>query len=317
MSTYENDLYPRSGDAITINGRAKITGTPTDADDLMDKSTTETAINDAVALAVSQIRAVSVTKRQTVFYGPVDANGAGNCLTKVGNDVKISATAVNVGMTWAAGIDTEGPVDRLYVYDADTTPGAWVGFTTDGTFYLYIDYNSGTPTYGTSTLRPIYQAKTPTTPSTGQFWFDINNYVAYVYSGSTWVATERLYVGEVFVTGSALSTVTTYAYNGRYNSDWFAVATSNTYVKYHNIGVGLTSGLSITHLFSLDSDGASNTIAQTFYIDTDNVACGRRYSIAVNNGHLQHTYDIPARIQLYASSQRTSGYDCLIISRSF
>jgi len=314
MPIYDNDLYPRSGDAVTTHGRMKITGTPTDATDLMTKSVTETAINAAVALAVSQIRAVSITKRQTAFFGPVDANGQANYLTAVGNDVKISATTINVGLTWSAGIDTSGPVDRLYVYTADTTPVNWQSFTTDGTFYLYVDYNSGTPLYGTSTLKPVHQTKTPSTPSTGQFWLNTNTYIGYVYNGSTWVATERLFVGEVFVTGSALSTVTTYAYNGRYDSGWFAVAASTSYTLTHNIGV---SEYVDDAQFSIDSGGASATKAQEFYVDTDNVAGGMRFSNANTSTHKTYIFSYLTRLQNYGGSDRTSGYSRVSLTRSW
>jgi hypothetical protein len=47
----------------------------------------------------------------------------------------------------------------------------------------------------------------------------------------------RVYHGEVTTNGAGVASVTPYAYNGRYVSGRFPVASSNTYYKNHNLGV--------------------------------------------------------------------------------
>jgi hypothetical protein len=49
-------------------------------------------------------------------------------------------------------------------------------------------------------------------------------------------AANRVYVGEATVGASTVSSVVSYAFNGRYDSGLFLVAASSGYTKLHNIG---------------------------------------------------------------------------------
>jgi len=52
----------------------------------------------------------------------------------------------------------------------------------------------------TSTFAPIYAYTAPSTPMSGQFWFDLSTNLMKKYNGTTWVVTPAIFLGEIDVT---------------------------------------------------------------------------------------------------------------------
>jgi len=261
-----------------------------------------------------------VPVRQVVFAGSVDTAGIANFLSIAGTGVQLDATTDNVRATWAAGNDIDGPINYIYEWTADTAPANWDGLA-DGTHFLYIDYNGGTPTYGATTLQPVYDTVAPSGPSTDQAWFDTNNYIMYVFNGSLWIATERLFVGSAIFSGGSPTTVYTFAINGRYDSRWFIVAAATNYTKYHNIGVKLAEGVNTTFYYSLDSAGADSSIAHDFTSDTGTstqfIGHLNREDVANSGAHLYIKFGFAVYTQYYRSVLRTTGYYRIVAQRMF
>lgn len=72
----------------------------------------------------------------------------------------------------------------------------------------------------------------------GQHWFDTSEMVMKVWNGNSWDVRARVFIGEAYVDGNGgvPSGAMTYAYNGVYDSGWFATATGQGFVKPHNLG---------------------------------------------------------------------------------
>jgi len=70
-----------------------------------------------------------------------------------------------------------------------------------------------------------------------QHWFDTANMVMKVWNGTSFDIKQRVFLGEVITGASTVTTATTYALNGQYDSGAFAVTASTEYTKSHNLGV--------------------------------------------------------------------------------
>ncbi|MBS1983112.1 MAG: hypothetical protein JST16_02975 [Bdellovibrionales bacterium] len=68
-------------------------------------------------------------------------------------------------------------------------------------------------------------------------WFDMAAFKFKSWNGSSWDAVQRLFVGEAVTGASSVSSVTTYALRGYYESPVFSVAAASFYTKNHNLGV--------------------------------------------------------------------------------
>jgi len=180
---------------------------------------------------------IAVPIRQTVLSGPVNSSGCAVNLSAVSEDLAISELSGTV-TTWANGYDQYGAVDYVQKLTSDVA-SAWSDLTVSSTLYLYKDYDASTEavTYGFTTLAPVYQNYAPTSPLTYQYWFDTTNMVGYYYSGSAWVSVVRVFVGECVTGTSSVSSVTCYAYKGKYISAEYTPVKATITSAKHNIGV--------------------------------------------------------------------------------
>ncbi len=67
-------------------------------------------------------------------------------------------------------------------------------------------------------------------------WFDTNQYRMYKFVAPGWEACQRLFVGEATTDGSSVTSLRSYAYNGRTVVSQDTIASKVTYVKDHNLG---------------------------------------------------------------------------------
>lgn len=167
-----------------------------------------------------------ITVRQTVELGPVDTNGFASFGGSTG-----STTVTASGTLYLNAAN--GMVNRR----GSTTNPSWTGASTNGTMYAYLDIAAdGSCTSGLSTLAPTYRWGGADVVTSGQFTFNIQEMTGKVGNGATAVQTYRVYVGEFTVAGNVVTAITWYALMGRYDSGLFAVASSTTYTRNHNLG---------------------------------------------------------------------------------
>ena len=150
--------------------------------------------------------------RQTVLTGAVGSDGQPSFLVPSGLYVSISAATKSLLLSFAAGYGTDGyPVDYLSAVTADVA-NAW-NLPPTQTVYLYIDRDAstGTLTYGYTTIEPSYATTKPTTPGTGQAWYNPVLQYMQVYNGSSWDIRQRLYVAKGVTTDAATTLTYTLA----------------------------------------------------------------------------------------------------------
>jgi hypothetical protein len=166
---------------------------------------------------------ISTAVRQTVMSGPTVWLAAGTGRQVVSQNDAAIATIAD-GFSVAAGA-----VDERFEIPNATS---WDSLTASDTCYLYVEWDGST---GHSILEPAYGATAPSSPASGQWWFNTDTYVGQSWNGSAWVAAPRLYVGEAITDGSSVTDIVQYAFNGKAEIGG-TVAASNIYNYNHNLG---------------------------------------------------------------------------------
>jgi len=184
---------------------------------------------------------VTVQRSQTTLVGVCDANGYADFLRiGTGLSVNLLATATPLRVAFAAGYDSGGNLDYQGIVPADV-PAAWSALTANSTLYLYVERDPGTGgiSYGFSSLQQAYGYAHPGSPADGQHSYLIQHRKMYYYDGvgATWVAVQRRFVGECTTDASGVTSVTTYALNGRYESPRFTIDPLQVYDYAHRIGL--------------------------------------------------------------------------------
>jgi len=172
--------------------------------------------------------------RQTVQSGSVDSNGYANFISiGTGLAVNIAATTVPITIHAAGGKVSN---DRIGTISADTTIS---GLTANATNYLYADVaTNGTVTLSANTVAHLEQfGGTPATTN-NLITFNIGQMTGYTGNGSTAPQSWRVPIGEAVTGASTVTSVVTYALNGRYETPWIATlpSASTQVSKNHNIG---------------------------------------------------------------------------------
>jgi len=156
-----------------------------------------------------------VPKRQAVLCGHVDSSTylPDSIIIGSGLSLNLVATDTSFIMAFAAGFDEDsGAVDYIASFTEDVT-AAWSSLPASSTLYIMVSRaTDGTLTRSYSTLKPVYQKSAPSSPSTGQYWFDLVNWEMKYYSGSAWVTKQVLFVGECVTGASSVTSFTQYAY---------------------------------------------------------------------------------------------------------
>lgn len=193
--------------------------------------------------------------RQTVLGGPVDSSGYPSFLPAT--SVSLSVTSQNVSpsapltVSSANGFAAGGVFDRVGSSSTDLT---WAGLTANATNYLYVDVAAnGTLTPGSTTLAPVYQQGGARSTTNGQATFNVGEMYMTVGSGSSAAQAYRVFVGEAVTNASTVTSTVAYAYNGRYDSGFYALAVATGYSKNHNIGV---APLKASQIVAQNSDGS-------------------------------------------------------------
>jgi hypothetical protein len=182
----------------------------------------------AARSAIGATSGASVLVRNTVMSGPPSWLEAGTGLQVVSQNGAAVATIAD-GFSVAAGA-----VDDVFEIPNATS---W-DLTASDTCYLYVEWDGSTPRPGNSTLEPAYSPTAPTSPASGQWWFNIDTYEGQSWDGSAWVAAPRLYVGQAATDGSSVTEVRQYAYLGRHTT---TVAGARAINVAHDIGTTFVS----------------------------------------------------------------------------
>ena len=175
--------------------------------------------------------------RQTVLSGPVDSDGRADFLSAGTGLEVISSTSDPLICAFGAGFGVQGQKNFVSEISSQLT---WSDLPASDDVYLYIDLDSssGAITTGSTTVSPVYAYARPSSPSSGQFFYPLDHRSRpEVYDGSSWVPTLRLFVGQCATGSTSVSSVISYAYQGRYLDDNNStISNSSAYTFSHNIG---------------------------------------------------------------------------------
>lgn len=186
---------------------------------------------------------VITSVRQTVLSGPVDSNGHPVLLTYSGQAVTLKATTSDpLVVVLAAGFDASGAVDYVHRLTADAA-SAWTIPTSNATYYLFVDRDSSTGaiTYGYTTSQPSYVNDDAASISSGAHTFLINRMKMYLGDGAAAAEKQRVFLGEALVSGSVITSVTSYMFKGQYQSPTdtaiSALASNQAFTDSHKLGL--------------------------------------------------------------------------------
>lgn len=183
----------------------------------------------------------SIGRRQAITQGPLNASGFPSAIAATtGLNVQITASATNaIRCNFADGL-----IDFPATYSSPQTLTLAASTTT----FIYLERNSSTNavTVGTTKIAPVYDRIAPAIPAVGQHWFKTSDdsltsqpgMTMYERVGGSWVARQRVFLGEVSTLASAIASVVSYAYGRRYQSDWLSVVSGGAFINFTpNLGI--------------------------------------------------------------------------------
>jgi hypothetical protein len=163
--------------------------------------------------------------------------GSGNQFVAKSYAYTGSNTASNSGKTWTFQASNDG--DNWTTIDTKTNQSWTSGerkyiTVSNSTAYRYYRLDITANNGGTECQVNEFQIYG--IPN-NQHWFDLNTMTMKVWNGTSWETKQRVFIGEADTSGN----VTTYALQGKYESEVISIAAASTYTRSHNIGTELVS----------------------------------------------------------------------------
>ena len=126
--------------------------------------------------------------RQGIVQHQTDTFNTPTFLLVSGGYVSLIANNAPTVITFAQG-------DKDYLYtERRTMAGAWGPFSAaDYWLYWQLDGVTGARTFGATNLEPVTAPEAPTSPGTGQMWFNTNHKKMYEFNGASWIEVIRVF----------------------------------------------------------------------------------------------------------------------------
>ena len=204
-------------------------------------------------------------RRQAIAQGRLDSSGLPNSITaNSGLSVTINAATAPLRANFAAGFD-DLPIDFSGTFASDQV---FSGLTASITHYFYLERNTstGVVTAARIAIAPVYGRVAPTSPATGLHWFKTSEdsltsqpgMTMYEWSGTVWVARQRVFLGEVTTSASAVTSIANYAYNRRYQNGWAAAVAGGLNNFSHALGMTLAEAEATIIFYGRQNSSDSN-----------------------------------------------------------
>ena len=195
----------------------------------------------------SQTAATPVTGNA---YIGIDA-GAGNTVRIVAFTIRNSSTAnecINsVKAEWSSDGASWTTIDTTAISATADAQNTYTvsSYTAARYFRLLANANTG----GASAWK-VYELSCWHKPA-DMHWFDLATRTMKRWDGSAWETKQRVFVGEAVTDATTVTSATTYALNGMYDSGWFAVNNAaSQYNKTHALGLSLDEGVDASVFYS-------------------------------------------------------------------
>lgn len=222
--TIEGSVTPLE---LTIDGAGYILETDLTSDDLsLAPSSNNTCLVDNVLFTNLQN---TKTVGEYGYWIGIDATGGvGSEITSLDGTVqvfKLENSLTGTGVEYFIGtVDTTnnklipfrrgvGGTERIVFGDGDT-------ITLLKAHYIFLDNDLAT--IDTTTTYPTWSATAPTTPSTGDYWWDVTNETWKRYSGSSWEQLGRIFLGYAICDSADCVAVEHDDFNLAWSSDFSA-----------------------------------------------------------------------------------------------
>lgn len=221
-----------------------------------------------------------------------------------------------VGLAVQINADIEIEMDIKGYFQNITESGGSGGLPASSTCYIYAQRSEDSlvPSISRTTLKPVYSFLAPLSPATDQHWYDLAENQMKRWGGSDWQEVSRIFIGEAETDATSVTSTTTYAIKGRYDSGWFGVNANTKYTITHNLG---RLPLNVELYGATDINGA-NCHKVGYYQDNGAGYGGMIWdvnekTVAVNDD--TSGFDFPIRYG--ASTSASSGFYRVVVATGF
>ena len=188
-------------------------------------------LNAALDKVDTLFRSQSASRRQTILSAKTDADGVADFFTAgSGLSFTLDATTADFVMSFSDG-------HKEYVF-TETVDQAFVATATYSLYYVDYDPVTDTVTYGQKPNAEAfysYGAVAPSSPVTGQHFFNNVEMKMYEYDGAAWVQRIRLLLGGASEFAGSITGLYSFSINGRYRSASIAISGSSQYIVIHGV----------------------------------------------------------------------------------
>ena len=291
-TTYFNAINTRVNDITFDQVSSSLT---IDENDMASDSPSHLPTQQSVKAYVDFV-ASKADVRQTVNTGPVDASGRADFLVS-GAGLTCAMTGVDSDsliFSFGDGFNSAGKKDYIVVQSSNLS---WASLSDNSTNYLYVEYNATTEVLstGNTTIAPVYAYAKPAAGSAGRYWYPLDHRSrGESEDGATWTPTLRIYIGECVTAAGAVTSVTSYAYQGKYVGTGVALVDSSAV----NINVNIGAPYIIRPDMLLVSTNTGNYVSGDRIMPSYGV---RQDSVTLNRAHAVG----------YVSSYNSCGFSCV------
>ncbi len=180
----------------------------------------------------------------------------------------------------------------------------------DGDYYIYLVYDKTAETVSLeySQIARVMSTTPPSSPSSGDLWYDINNNKVFESDGSTWTQVYKLVLGMVNKSGTTY-TIYNRAFNDYYESELTGLTAGNYVDFFHNLFTKR-----FDYKIRIYQDGSSNRLESNYYF----VLSGSGYGQIITSSQGREDMKIRASASNYMFGGGTQSGDVIIfLKRSF
>jgi len=199
-------------------------------------------------------------------------------------------------------------------WNGSTYAAYWTGNLQGFEFLPYCLHPAGV------TFTPQTSLSNVAAPGYSSDWFNTETYVMYTVSGASSAAgtnpsftqVYRCYLGECITGSSSVTSVSPYAYNGRYDSGLFPVSANGLYSKNHNLG---SAAFNMDNTMADDANGLNERWGLQYYYVSASVGWYPNTPLNRNTITLQYATYVGAAAS--GGSTITSAYARIRVRRAF
>ena len=251
---------------------------------------------------------------QSIQHGAVNSSNEPEFLTESGGVITLAGSSTTFRCNIGDGYSDFGKKCIRLNLTTDLTLD--LSSASDDDYYIIADYDdtTSTMTLESNTVARVMSTTAPTSPSTGDLWYDITNNMMKKYNGSSWEQVYKIVLGMVNK-ASSVYTVYNRAFNDFYESDVFSVSANTAYDKPDNLFTDMkkTNGF-IRYNSSYAWESRNFATGTRGFIDG---IYNERISRVTTGSYMNPSYGNSNIYGSFPTGESTSGEMKIITKRSF